>query len=199
MITIKPHIADTCRQLDSLAQSQVPFAIAKTLTDLAWESREQVQKEIPERFKVRSRWVVSGVRVDRATKSNLEAAVKHLDEKMTKQETGGTVRATNKRYISIPSSKLKSNTRPISRSRRPSALLSNKQKYFVGEDTTGRPYIAQRYKSKELKVMYFLRPIAQYKPRWGFEKTVNTVVDKRAGIIFERNLDAAIKTSRGSF
>lgn len=199
MITIKPMVEETCRELDYLAQSQVPFAIAKTLTDLAWESRGAIQDKMPSQFTLRSRWAVSGVRVNKATKQHLEAVVHHLDAKMEKQEIGGTVTAQKSRMLALPVTGphgiRKSDDKLVSRRKRPAAIMKTPGT-FVTRFKTGAVIIAHRRTAKRLPIdaKYLLVPASRYKPTWGFELQVQNVVTKRAEIIFERNLDNAIRT-----
>jgi len=194
------HYKHALQDLDAAKRRQIPYAVARALTDTAFDARASIQQKMPSVFTIRRQWVIRGVRVDRATKSTakhgfLEAAVKHLDEHMAKQERGGTVQRRS-RAIAIPGAKLrKSKRRSIPKSRKPAALLRN-PRYFVGDDQTGRPIIYQRVGRKRLRPMYLLRNTAKYRPIYGFEATVRKVTNRRFRGNFGRALARAIATAR---
>lgn len=197
-VTVDVLYRPTMRDLDHIHRSQIPYALEQSLNDTAFKAREVIQARMPQKFIIRKRWVVQGVRVDKAKKSDMvrygfiEAAVKHLDENMTKQETGGTI-IPKKRSIAIPGAKLRTTkTQSISKRRRPAALLANKKRYFIEDDSRGNPAIFQRVSKTRAKVMYLLRPRAEYKPRYDFERTVQEVTDKHFHSYFGKNFARAL-------
>jgi hypothetical protein len=54
---------------------QVRYASALALTRTAQDAQEQVRRQLPNRFIMRSQWVPKGIRIQRATKANLESTV----------------------------------------------------------------------------------------------------------------------------
>lgn len=86
-ITGVEELAAMYRDLD---ETQLPFATALTLTTLAKISQDNVRGSLGQRFTIRrSAWIQSKVKVQAATKSQLQAAVVFDFFAMVRQEEGG--------------------------------------------------------------------------------------------------------------
>ncbi len=94
MVSISPEIQATLNGISQVQLDELPFVVAKTITDLAKGSQEQIRKEMPTRFTIRSSWPLKGLRIEPAKKADFrrgqcEGAVKHLDHYMALHEEGG--------------------------------------------------------------------------------------------------------------
>lgn len=90
-----------------LSSSNIKFATAKTLTDLARLSQTAVRNSLPKSFVVRRNWIINGIRIKPATKSNLEAYVYSIDSGgrrgfMALQEFGGDKDPQTAQHVAIP-------------------------------------------------------------------------------------------------
>jgi hypothetical protein len=95
--------------LRRLSTSNIKFGIAKTLTDLAIASQEEVRKDLPKKFQIRREFVPKGIRIRPASKNNLQSFVYSIDsggrrDFMARQEFGGikTPESATGRHIAIP-------------------------------------------------------------------------------------------------
>ncbi|MBF0371620.1 MAG: hypothetical protein HQL52_19460, partial [Magnetococcales bacterium] len=118
------------RQTLSGLEKQARFATAVALTCTAKDAQEEVRRQLPERFTIRTGWLAKGVRVRSARKNNLEAAVTVLDDFMALQETGGMRKSHSGEALAVPVG-----ARPTPRSiTRPSKFpgrLLQKPRHFI--------------------------------------------------------------------
>ncbi len=72
-------------------EKTVRFATAMALTNVARDARDEVIRELPDRFTIRTQWVKKGVRFKPADKkdANIVSRVVDMDAFMAIQETGG--------------------------------------------------------------------------------------------------------------
>lgn len=182
----------TSKEIDK----QITFAVAKSLTSVAWEARSQLQnRDLPVWLRLTRRWIPSQVRVERATKYDLTAYV-YLTDKVPYipyMEEGGT-RHPRGRTISIPSTSVKrANTGGITKANRPHQLLQRKDT-FSGT-IRGTAGIWQRTRDGRIKLLYSYNDQANYRTK--HTKIVNSVMgvvnNKYMGIL-ERNVDQAFRT-----
>lgn len=107
------------------------FAIAKSMSDLAYRSQAEVRRDLPKTFTVRRKWISQGIRVKAATKSGLWAAIYSLDSGgrrpfMTRQEFGGIKSPESGTHIAVPRKEVFPNkTALIQQIMKPKALLGN--------------------------------------------------------------------------
>ncbi|MCX8017306.1 MAG: hypothetical protein N2690_05335, partial [Rhodocyclaceae bacterium] len=99
-------------------------SVAKALTHVAFEARDEVRRSLPQRFTLRRPWVSQGILAQGATARELKAAVGSRDAFMVGQETGGTRPGPN----AIPLGPLakQARTRVIPESQWPRQLLRGK-------------------------------------------------------------------------
>ena len=78
MAIISVNLDDTAtKNLSQIAKNQLPFVIAKTLTNTAQEAQKEVRKHIRDEFHIRkkSAGFESSIRIKPATKKNLTSEV----------------------------------------------------------------------------------------------------------------------------
>jgi hypothetical protein len=172
---------------------QIRYASAVALTRTAQDAQEEVRRQLPSRFIMRSQWVPKGIRIQRATKTTLESTVRVLDDFMALQETGGFGES------SVP---IGARPKPTSRtppSKWPGALLK-KPKHFIGPIKSGSDKMVlwrrrSKKKSYPLRLMYVFEDRVQIQPRFGFAETVEQVGLEQFMIRFEEALADAISTA----
>jgi len=197
---IDANIPDVVRSFDRLRREQVPFATALALTRTAQDAQAQVRDEMPRRFTLRRRWLQSGIRIERATKRDLRAAVKSRDKMLTKHEFGGTKRPF-RGHLAVPSRDLggSQRKRPIPKRQRPSAIL-NRPRAFIGSGLgpSNLDFIGQRQRKarRPIHVWYILIERGRIDPRFGFEGTVRLEVEQQFDKRFGEALGKALRTAR---
>lgn len=198
MIAVQSNILEVVKKLGVYQSRQLPFAIARALTQTAKEVQAEVQREMPQRFTIRRDWIVKGIRITPATKANLEATVYSRDGSfMGRQEFGGEKAPKNGSNIAIPTAAVRrTKTQIIAKSELPSGLGS---RGFVIEGKDGKRYLAKRFargKRAGLQVLYALRPTTYVKPRLGLRDTGVRVTKARFMQNFEDSLIKALETAR---
>ena len=173
-LQIKSKASD---ELAAIASKHIPFAVAKTLTQIARQSQQEVRKSIKEKFFIRKKsgGFESSIRIKPATKTKLTAEVYTMAAFAALQQTGGVKQAKDGR-LAIPSYQAISQVKKRSDSNSPSSYLAGDA--FKIKTKSGAEAIAQR-KGKEFKILFFLRKSAYINKRLDMiEITTNTVKDR---------------------
>ena len=173
-LQIKSQASD---KLAAIATKHIPFAVAKTLTQIAQQSQQEVRKNIREKFFIRKKsgGFESSIRIKSATKTKLTAEVYTFASFAALQQTGGVKKAKDGR-LAIPSYQAISQVKKRTDSNSPSSYLAGDA--FKIKTKSGAEAIAQR-KGKEFKILFFLRKSAQVDKKLDMiEITTNTVKDR---------------------
>jgi len=173
-LQIKSKASD---ELAAIALKHIPFAVAKTLTQVAQQSQSEVRKSIKEKFFIRKKsgGFESSIRIKPATKTKLTAEVYTMAAFAALQQTGGIKKAKDGR-LAIPSYQAISQVKKRTDSNSPSSYLAGDA--FKIKTKSGAEAIAQR-KGKEFKILFFLRKSANIDKRLDMiEITTNTVKDR---------------------
>ena len=173
-LQIKSKASD---ELAAIASKHIPFAVAKTLTQIAQQSQQEVRKNIREKFFIRKKsgGFESSIRIKPATKTKLTAEVYTMAAFAALQQTGGVKKAKDGR-LAIPSYQSINQVKKRSDSNSPSSYLAGDA--FKIKTKSGAEAIAQR-KGKEFKILFFLRKSAGIDKRLDMiEITTNTVKDR---------------------
>ena len=171
MITfsVKTDIDKAIRKLASVTEAQqLNFAVSKAINRTAMDVQAAVRQAMPQRFTLRSNWVVQGIRVEFSNKRKLEAIVYSRDRFMKLQEYGG-VRHPFGNYLAIPTTLVRRTPRDkIRRADTPKGLGDKAEVVTVGR----RRYLALKKRRRgrsgnELRLMYLLLPQASIQRRLG--------------------------------
>lgn len=182
-IQIKSNASD---ELSKIATKQIPFAIAKTLTNIAQKSQEEVRKNIREKFFIRKKsgGFESSIRIKPATKTNLTAEVYTMAAFAALQQTGGVKQAKDGR-LAIPAYGAINQVKKRSDSNSPSHYLAGDA--FKIKTKSGNEVIAKRQRG-ELKILYFLRKRAQIDKKLDMIETTIKTTKVNFETIFKENL-----------
>ncbi|MBU6140434.1 MAG: hypothetical protein KGP29_02610 [Proteobacteria bacterium] len=164
-------------ELATIATKHIPFAVAKTLTQIAQQSQQEVRKNIREKFFIRKKsgGFESSIRIKPATKTKLIAEVYTMAAFAALQQTGGLKQAKDGR-LAIPSYQAINQVKKRTDSNSPSSYLAGDA--FKIKTKSGAEAIAQR-KGKDLKILFFLRKSADINKRLDMiEVTTKTVKDR---------------------
>jgi len=185
-LQIKSNAGD---ELVNIAKKQIPFAIAKTLTNVAQKSQNEVRKSIKEKFFIRKKsgGFESSIRIKPATKTNLTAEVYTMAAFAALQQTGGVKKSKDGR-LAIPSYQVISQVKKRTDSNSPSSYLAGDA--FKIKTKSGAEAIAQR-KGKEFKILFFLRKSANIDKRLDMIEITTKTVQNEFEVIFKNNLTSA--------
>ncbi len=155
-INVRSELDSVAPFFSILAADQVPFAATETqkeATNAAWRA---VRKSQPERYKLRNRGVISGIRrifPKKRDYPNLRSGTGSIDAFQALQETGGVKRSARGGRLAVPTEAIRRGARGVRPSDLPSAKLRQKQ-VFVRELGDGRARI-QRKRGRR-RVLYRL-------------------------------------------
>lgn len=188
------NIDGAMRWLASLQRDHLPAAQARALTETAQDAVAELHAQLPVAFDRPTPFTQRAFGVERATKSNLAAAVFIKDvqwEYLRFQVKGGTRYPKHKAVlepVSVPLNQYGNMPRNYVRQ-----LLARKD-VFAGK-VNGAAGIYQRSGSK-VKLLVALTPQAEYKPRFDFKGIVHRVVKARFRDNFERAFRDVVRGAR---
>lgn len=212
-VSVKSDISAFTKALDAFGRNQIPFATAKSLTQVAADaSRKRLPVVADKTFdKGATRFTKRGFKYIKATKRNLVATVfidNIQNEYMKFQVKGGTRFPERKSLlISTDASRVNrfGNLTPATLSR----MINDKYKYFKGvpRGKTGQNYegIWERYGRQTRRGGQRIRMVAryvdkaQYRPLFPFAETIEGVVFSGEGKFanrFRANLRDALRQTR---
>lgn len=176
--------------LRQIATKQIPFVVAKTLTQIAQQSQAEVRKSIKEKFFIRKKsgGFESSIRIKPATKTKLTAEVYTMAAFAALQQTGGLKQAKDGR-LAIPYYQAINQVKKRTDSNSPSSYLAGDA--FKIKTKSGAEAIAQR-KGKELKILYFLRKSAQVDKKLDMIEITQQTVKNRFNAQLNANLSEAL-------
>jgi hypothetical protein len=182
-LQIKSKASD---ELANIATKHIPFAVAKTLTQIAQQSQQEVRKSIKEKFFIRKKsgGFESSIRIKPATKTKLTAEVYTMAAFAALQQTGGIKKAKDGR-LAIPSYQAINQVKKRSDSNSPSSYLAGDA--FKIKTKSGQEVIAKR-NGKELKILYFLNKNAKIDKKLDMIEQTTKTVQNRFDVILWRNI-----------
>ena len=192
MAIISLHLENqVTKGLSQIESRQIPFIVAKSLTNVAQKSQMEVKKHIREEFHIRKKsgGFESSIRIKPANKKNLTSQVYTMAAFASLQQTGGKKKARNGR-LAIP---IYDNIKDVKRKtakNSPSAYLAGDA--FKMRTKSGKEVIAQR-KRGGLKILYFLRKEADIDKRFNMIEVTEKTVRDEFGMIFKKNLQNVLK------
>ena len=94
---------EATKSLSQIASREIPYIVAKSLTNVAQESQAEVRKHIRDEFHIRKKrgGFESSIRIKPATKKNLTSEVYSMAAFASLQQIGGRKKARNSR-LAIP-------------------------------------------------------------------------------------------------
>ena len=156
-ITLKSNFIQFAERIGA-ARKQVPFAVANTLTDIAFLARHEiVEKTYPRSFQVKNPRTAGVIfRVEKATKRTLTASIydrlakegKKSTRYLSRHESGGTKTSQSSTNVAIPGRRVKNFIRgasgQVKSAYKPKALLMQPNFFKIKLKKTGVTAIAGR-------------------------------------------------------
>ena len=193
-MSVATNIAEVMASVRKV-QSQIPFAQSKALNDTAFQIRRQiVQHTYPDSFTVRnSRFISTVLRVERASKTNLNARVfDRLGRDYLERQAKGGTKTPQGNHIAIPGVQNTARTAggAIPKAIRPRSLLNRKDIFKT--DTL----IYQRLPQQPPKILYILEPSANIPKRFPFYEDATKVANEKFSANYKAALQHAMRTAR---
>ena len=208
-INVKNNLKQFTKKLSRFEKSQVPFVSANTLTNVAFEVRQNaIDKSFPQAFKnstVASRMAKGRLRVMKANKKDYAMGMlsaKVLDksanplEYLLKHQTGGIKRAKSGQFIAVPTSKIKKKLgirrnpqwRPTAVRDMKGVRVVKRGKFVRGKSEQAIIKGSERYYSLVKSV-----PIPK---RLFFEENAERTVHKKILYFWNTNMQRALRSSK---
>jgi len=206
-LNITTNIKSIQLGLSKTAKRQVPFAIASTLTQLAFQAMQEEKQQAPKYLDRPTPFTIKGFRYKKANKRNLMSEV-YIDgaaanRSYMKYSIEGGVSRPKKSALVHPAKNSKLNKYGNLPRNYVKKALANKAKFFSGvpkgmqgNDNSG---IWQRYGTKNnqrIRMVAQWRKSRSYQARFPFYEITGDVVFGRANAIFNKQLAYAIRTAK---
>jgi len=180
-------------------EKQVNFATAKTLTQVAFDSRRKVQAMLRHKLSIKRQFLPRSVVVTKATPKNKEAIVGFLERAHLVEllEEGGTRVPRSSKNIAIPHA-AKSARGRVTKAKRPDRLLQLPNTFVA--TINGNKGIWQSFKKggkTGVRLMYDLEPRVRYdRGTITFHKAVDTTARHSFRNRFKKNFWDAVRTAK---
>lgn len=167
---------------------QIRFGTARALTDAAFEVREAVVESLPIHFTLRNTYTARGFKVEKATRTNLQAEVGTDREYLVHHVIGG-----RQRRAAVPSSRIRRRPTQVVRRRRwPGAL--DPRTHFMRREGRGRTLYRRLRRS--IRKVWRVPDRQDVKPRWNFEGVARRTFRPALERALPRQLDRAFASAR---
>ena len=206
-LNITTNIKSIQLGLSKTAKRQVPFAIASTLTQLAFQAMQEEKQQASKYLDRPTPFTIKGFRYKKANKRNLMSLV-YIDSADSKRSymkysIDGGVSRPKKSAMIHPAKNSKLNKYGNLPRNYVKKAMANKAKFFSGvpkgmqgDDNSG---IWQRYGTKNnqrIRMVAQWRKSRSYQARFPFYEITGDVVFGRANAIFNKQLAYAIRTAK---
>ena len=205
-LSISSNIKKVQRGMDKAARKQIPFAIAQTLTKLAYEAMQEEKTQPPRHIDRPTPFTAKGYRYKKANKKTLTALV-YVDKADTERKYmqfpihGGTAKA-KRRALIHPTANTKLN-KYGNMPRNYAKKVLAKPKFFSGvprgmegQDNAG---IWQRYggkKNPRIRMVAQWRKTRGYQAKFPFYEIAGKVVAGRANRVFNQQFERAMLSAK---
>ena len=197
-IDIKKDIVKLQMQLGKFSK-ELPFAVAKTLNELALEVRPIVQDSFKDELKIRSRTLLNkGIQINWAQKRDwpfIRSEVGILEEFsfLSSHVTGEERIAKSKFGRAIPQGIKRASSGKVPIQMRPRTLLDRKKAFKI-KAKNGKELVVQRLSDKRLplRVLYGFSSKVVIRNAVSFEDQVNQMFSSRYDLLLGRQLGKAI-------
>ena len=197
-LSMKSNIEQVTKDIERKYRKQIPFAVARALTDVAKHAKEEANRQTQTKFEGGATgWTRRSFAYRRATKTQLEAEtyLRADHAYMVKQIEGGT-RLPKRRAILAPARGTRLNKYGNITRGKMQQMITNKQKYYAKDDAIWERY--GRNGSKVRRVANYIRR-AQYQAKFPFYQIVEGIIGSRSvgfKARFTMRLAEAIRTAK---
>lgn len=223
-IKVTTNAIDAKYYFDRLARSQLPFAVARSITRMAYDARDDEQSLIGYYFNVRTGWLTKkgAMPVIPARKSQWPAiysVIAVADKVAALNATGGQRKPGIGGKIAVPLSKasgsrsarsiLNPGTETLGPRFFPSRIVKSsgmrkpragsargKPKPFIIKAKDGKEFVAQRGGDGKLQFLYTMKTKVDVPKRWPLIDHVNLFVARNYGAYLAKDMQRAIETMR---
>ena len=136
MFKLTSNLKELTKKLNALDIKQIPFAVARSLTQTAQEIQTQlIEEELQEAFTIRKPWPQKqskfGIKISYATPKNLLAQVFTRAPWLPVHQTGGVQKPQTSSRLAIPTPNIRKDVRKIiPKGQRPLAFKGNPRRTF---------------------------------------------------------------------
>lgn len=198
LLRVEMEIMAANKMLERVGQKQLPFAFAYTLTLTAIDAQQEIIRQLPQRFTLRTGWwkptTPLGFKFRKASKRWLEAEIYTRAYFMRHHEEGGIRRPKEAGSIAIPTTNIrKTKAQRITKANRPPALIRSAKRPAFFLPTRSGPVLFRRVTKRQLKALYTFERQVRIPARLGMQDTANEILRRNLHRNFEKAFIYAIK------
>lgn len=224
-VSISTNAIDAKHWLDSLARSQLPFAISRTVNLLAWDIRDNEQDKLNQYFEIRTRWITKKgampvIKSDKKQAPDIHSIIGVNDEITAMSITGGVRRGEGGNDMAVPLVNtgagitareiLNPAKRTLTKTKWPSNIVkenkrikrksrgNRKPKPFYLTAANGEKFVAIRQTNKRLPLtfLYHFASRVTIEKQWPLIENATAQVSSDYDKVLSKEIDRAINTMR---
>lgn len=166
ILAFQSNALELARTFGDIAESQLPYATAKALTDLAFQGQRESKTELRRAMNLRNPFSAGGIQVDPATKGQwprpeAQVGIEERRSYLIDHVTGGKRQGGTHGRAIIEDETQRSSSGRVPASKRPAALVAMAKKAKRKADLTAA-FGGRRRKGKALPFIFYSR-------KWGNE------------------------------
>jgi hypothetical protein len=193
-IVVKSNVKRFTRKLDNIQRKQVPFATSLAINEIAKKAQSLIVARIKKVFNNRKKWwghrQPTGIKIKFSKKRDLHAMIYCKANFAELQEEGGTKTPKKSKNLAVPI--VGRSPKKFQKAGGGREYLKSRKRSFVIKDKG----IFRRKSKKKIEMVFAFIKSALVEPRFGFKRSVETVVKYRFDRAFKKALRRAMRTAR---
>lgn len=208
LVSIESNAAALAAALGDVAGTQIPFATARALTEIAFQAQRASKAELQQSFTVRNRFSASGIQVNPAERSDwpsayAEVGIEERRSYLIDHVLGGKRQGGAHGRAILEQENLRSKSGRVPAGKRPKALIERAMRakrqadaraafggkskdkrlpFLLHSSRWGNEVLAQRTGSERypLRIIYAFRKGVSIRPQFGMDVVTSQVVVPRS-------------------
>ena len=209
-VEVKSNATQLGKALGAVGKKQIPYAIAATLNDLAFDSMREAKSELAESMDLKNKFSQSGIQINKADKKDwpkarAEVGIEERRSYLVDHVTGAkrTGNATHGVAV-LQDTTLRSKTGRVPKGKKPGAMLKTGRrmkggsKPFIIKKSDGQELIAMRTGKQRypLQILYAFNRSVKIDKEFAMDEIIRSEVAAGYDRAFNKRMKQALATAK---